>query len=308
MAFPRGPLPRAHHFVPQCWLSGFTKTGQKNGRLWVTDLKRRKQWPSSPANAGHRRDFYRVSAPDLDPVRFEKTFSDIETAIAPVLKSLDEERRDPTAEELEELLGFVAIQWARVPAFRPTILAVADAFHRSRLAEAVGSPDSWAAALKDAGIPADRPGADYDSVREFVRSGEYSLSAEAEWYLLRAFKAVESIIPCLRARHWGTSFSPSGSFIGSDNPVGLDGPKGQQVGFESAEVVVFPVSRHALLCGTTIPVMRTVVNRERIAARNTFTMLGAEEQVYSHIPDFCWLDRAGGYQTDWRLFSKEQFL
>ena len=50
-----GPVPRAHHFAPQCWLSGFTETGQKAGRLWVTDLKMRKQWPSSPLNAGHRR-------------------------------------------------------------------------------------------------------------------------------------------------------------------------------------------------------------------------------------------------------------
>ena len=37
-------------------------------------------------------------------------------------------------------------------------------------------------------------------------------------------------------------------------------------------------------------------------------MLTAHEQVYSHIPDFFWLDEAGGYQTDWKLFSKEKFM
>ena len=57
--------PRAHHFAPQCWLAGFTDTGEKDGRLWVTDLKRRKQWPSNPRNAAHRRDFYRVSDPSV---------------------------------------------------------------------------------------------------------------------------------------------------------------------------------------------------------------------------------------------------
>jgi hypothetical protein len=46
MGVAKGPEPRAHHFVPQCWLAGFTETGERNGRLWVTDLKKRKQWQS----------------------------------------------------------------------------------------------------------------------------------------------------------------------------------------------------------------------------------------------------------------------
>lgn len=41
---------------------------------------------------------------------------------------------------------------------------------------------------------------------------------------------------------------------------------------------------------------------------NTFTMMTADEQVYSHEPDFYWLDENGNCQTDWRLFSKEKIL
>src|ERR1700690_209802 len=108
-----GPLaeaiPRAHHFVPQCWLAGFTETGQKDGRLWVTDLTRQKQWPSSPSNAGHRRDFYRVSEPQPDPVIVEKILSKIENVIAPLLKTLDDEQRAPREDELETLSDFIAI-------------------------------------------------------------------------------------------------------------------------------------------------------------------------------------------------------
>jgi hypothetical protein len=61
--------PRAHHFVPQCWLAGFTETGEKDGQLWVTDLHRRKQWLSSPVNSGRRRDFYRTSADETFKLR-----------------------------------------------------------------------------------------------------------------------------------------------------------------------------------------------------------------------------------------------
>ena len=37
-------------------------------------------------------------------------------------------------------------------------------------------------------------------------------------------------------------------------------------------------------------------------------MMTAEAQVYSHAPDFYWLDEYGKSQTDWRLFSKEKLM
>jgi hypothetical protein len=302
-----GPIARAHHFNPQCWLSGFTDTGEKSGKLWVTDLKRRKQWPSNPLNAGHRRDFYRVSDPQVDPLYFEKRFSEIEDAIAPTLKRLDKERRAPGVEELDNLLSFAAVMFARVPAFRPFILGLEDSIQRSYFSEALQSPKSWVAALRRAGVPIDAPGASYEQAQQF-EGGGYYLSAENEWYLYEGFRMVQHIIPILRARHWTTQISPSGSYIAADNPVAMDGPPEQKIGFESAELVFFPVSRHVLLCGTSAPVKPIAVNRWRIAAHNTFTMLTAEEHVYSHAPDFCWLDEAGKYQTDWKLFGKESIL
>lgn len=92
--------PRAHHFVPQCWLAGFTDSGDKKGRLYVTDLKRGKQWPSSPPNAGHQRDFYRLDDNSRDPTSIENAFAKIEDIVAPILKTLNTERREPSLEEL----------------------------------------------------------------------------------------------------------------------------------------------------------------------------------------------------------------
>ncbi len=307
MAPPDEPEPRAHHFVPQCWLSGFTETGQKSGRLWVTDLKKKKQWQSSPPQAGHRRDFYRFSDPQLDPVAAERVFSKIEAELAPVLRRLDDERRGPTKEELDGLLFFMAIQWTRVPAFRPTALAIADRIQRSWMSRALKSPETWAATLKELNIPADSSGAQYDAMRDFQRPGKYSLSAEPEWFLLRAFQASKGIVRSLSARRRAAYVSKRGSFIGSDNPVALDGPKDQMIGFKNADIVIYPVSRHVLLRGTNIPIKPPAVTSKSIAAHNTFAMLTSDEQVYSHVPDFCWLDENDRYQTDWRLFSREKF-
>lgn len=305
------PETRRHHFAPQCWLAGFTDTGQKDGRLWVTDLKQRKQWQTSPPNAGHRRDFYRVDVPDLDPLAFEKGFGLIEASVAPVLRSLYDSPREVAVEELRELLPFIALQFVRVPAFRPWILKTADTIHHALLSKALASPTTWAREMKKAGISADEPAAAYERMVEFEKfvfnTGEYSLSVGNEWYLMRGYNAVvNAIVPELFARNWETLVSPSGSFIASDSPVSVDGPAGTVVGFKSAEVVLFPVNRYILLAGTITHIRRPLVTRTLIAQHNTFAMLRADEQLYSHEPDFCWLDEGRKHQNSWEVFSKER--
>lgn len=75
------------------WLAGFTETGENDGRLWVTDFSRQRQWPTTPANAGHIRDFFRLANPAPDPVVVERFFSQLEGMVAPVFRALDTERR-----------------------------------------------------------------------------------------------------------------------------------------------------------------------------------------------------------------------
>jgi hypothetical protein len=178
------------------------------------------------------------------------------------------------------------------------------------IAGALKSPESWAKALRKAGIPPDAPGGTYDQMlafeRDVIHTGQYTLSAENDFFLVRGFKvAASAVYPSLKARFWQTLVSPSGSFIGSDNPVVMDGPKGQMVGFKSADIVIFTVNRFVALYSTKLPMRRPVVNRRFIASHNSFTMLTTEEQVYSHIPDFSWLDPAGRIRTDWQSFSRK---
>ena len=300
--------PRLHHFTPACWLAGFTRTGDKDGELWVTDLKRKRQWKSSPLKSGRQRDLYRPSDPELDPSAAEKAFSVLEDAVAPVLKRMDTERRMPDDNELEALLIFMAFQFVRVPAFRPTLLRIADGIHRAELSKALTSEETWRAFLNKIGEPGEGPGADYTKMKEFIEKREYTLSAEPEWFLTRGFQATKGIVPALKDRHWRASVCNAGDFIGSDNPVAIEGAPGRLVGFRNAEIVVFPVSRHFLLYGTNAALRATPLNRIRVAAHNTLTMLKTDEQLYSHVPNFRWLDETGAVQTDWRLFSKDRII
>ena|SRR6266851_436243 len=169
---PQEPEPRRHHYVPRCWLAGFTASGEKGGRLWVTDLSRQRQWPSTPDNAGHIRDFYRLSDLAPDPVVVEKFFSVLEDQVAPLLKSIDRERRRPDNDELDVLLHFMAYQWVRVPRFRPFAFQVLDRIVRERLAKELQSRETWLVALNEAGMDPDAPGAEYEAMKKFFESGE----------------------------------------------------------------------------------------------------------------------------------------
>jgi len=86
-------------------------------------------------------------------------------------------------------------------------------------------------------------------MKEFERSGEYSLVAVTEWYLQRAFSSVETIASLLRVRHLGATFSDS---------ITLDGPKGGGIGFRNAEVVTYPLSGRTLADGVGDEALRRI--------------------------------------------------
>src|SRR5690348_7617692 len=92
----------------------------------------------------------------------------------------------------------------------------------------------------------------------------------------------------------------------SDNPVVLEGERGQLVGFANAEIVMYPASRHVLLTGTLVRVQRPAMNFNYFAGMNTMMLLRTDEQAYSHIADFSWMDENGHVQTDWQQFSKDR--
>ena len=168
------------------------------------------------------------------------------------------------------------MQYVRVPAFRATALRVTENAHRSLLREALKNPALWSAFLKKLGLPSDAPGAGQKEMVEFLESQKATFSAETEWFIQKGFSIVQNVSSWLRDRYWTAAVSSSGSFIGSDNPVSMDGAKGE-IGFKTAEIVLFPVSRRVMLGGTNRPVKPLPTTRTLIARHNTFTMLTADE-------------------------------
>ncbi len=160
--------------------------------------------------------------------------------------------------------------------------------------------------MKEAGIAEDTPGASYESMLESEQSGKYSITVQTEWYIQQMFKAANIIFPTMQKRSWGGAISPTGAFIGCDSPVIVDGPQDKMIGFRNAEIITYALSRYVLLY-STLPESDPFVSRKWIAHVNTLSLLRAEQQVFSHVPDFCWKDENRKYQTDWTLFSKDKY-
>ena len=248
-----------------------------------------------------------MSEPYRDPVAVEKFYSTVEDKIAPILKDADRERRSPQGDELECLCVFMALQWSRVPAFRPKALEIAYKINRANMKRVLKSPASWGRMLKKFKISPDAEGADYGKMKKFVESEQYSMSASNEWYVQQGLESAETILPSLSSRHWNAYVSQKGSFIASDNPVVLEAENRKLIGFENADVITYPLSRHVFLLGTKVGMSFAPLTEKLIARLNTLMMIKAHAQVFSSKPDFCLLDHSERYQTDWRLFAKEQF-
>jgi hypothetical protein len=52
---------RKHHYVPQCYLKGFTRH-RDDPKLFVIDAKERRCFRTSPANVAAERDFHKIDA------------------------------------------------------------------------------------------------------------------------------------------------------------------------------------------------------------------------------------------------------
>jgi hypothetical protein len=275
--------------------------------IYVTDLKRKKQWRCKPSEVGHRRDFNRIDDPSVpDPLVIESHFAEIEDKLAPLLRRLTRDMRGPKDSwELGLLVEYLAIQWIRVPTFREVVRRAYDISFQE---EALSSPEAWARALRNAGVSKGEPGTDYAQALEGIKSGQIEFSPPVEFYFKQGAALLPDAGPELMQRRWGWLISETGQFIGSDNPVSLDGPPNQPNGIVNAPWVSYPTTRHLLLYGTRQPIKLPPLTTKRIAMHNTFLMLTADEQVYSHRPDFHWLDSKDQCQNDWTLFSKDSFV
>lgn len=128
--------PRKHHYIPQFYSACFTDSGLPNGKFYVFDKKHKRQWTSTPANTGHKRDYHSVDlGANVDPMGAEKKLAVFEGRQNAVLRGVRDARslRHLDNDQFAELMGFVALMIARVPAVRERIEEFIDEVSKKEL-------------------------------------------------------------------------------------------------------------------------------------------------------------------------------
>lgn len=173
--------PRRHHYVPSFYLAGFTASGSAEDRLFVFDQGQIRSWPSTPENAGHKRDFYAVDlGPDVDPACFEsEVLARLEAEFSRVIRRSIENESLPAGCDMDVLLNFVAVMATRTPRIRRLVGQVTDLVIKATMQSVVASPESWQKFrdhLREAGLQIGED--EFEQMRELIVSGEYEVDLD----------------------------------------------------------------------------------------------------------------------------------
>ena len=287
--------PRAHHFVPEFYLAGFTGSGQRDGRLAVLGLGELagREWWASPNSLGHERDFYRDDSDMEDPTWFERDLlGGLEGESAGVLKDIAATcvLPDRGTRAWQVLMNFVAVMYARGPGLRDLmsrpILDIAQMIMQSMVADR-GAFDRMVAEMRVGGQLAAGEEPSYEEMRAAVQQGGIGLSLARPYLLRTILRVVEIVLPQLDRRSWTLLINQGAeqAFLVTDRPVAITHTVPQPQTFYNIPTfgrggtdVTMPVSKDLALMGRLENQDRSAidVDAQMIATVNSKTLWQAE--------------------------------
>ncbi len=94
-----GNEPRRHHYIPQVLLKNFL---DDRGYLWIGDKHQKKTYKASPKNVFVKKDLYALHdlTQSTKTYCYEKSFSKMESEVAPVVKRIIEQARNRRCPQL----------------------------------------------------------------------------------------------------------------------------------------------------------------------------------------------------------------
>ena len=283
---------RHHHYLPQCYLRGFTKGAGKDSKLKVFDLKRRKIFDSSTRNVGGIRDFNRVDMEGIPPCAVETSWSSFEGELATVLRELQPDQ-PLSGSEKGFILTMIAILTVRSPEMREHWRQFHAEIAKRIMDNGLFTKERWEKSAAAAGILPPPLGSTYEEMKAFHEEGKYKLKVPTIAHLAREMEMVDILLPLLADRNWLVLSAPdeSSQFITSDHPAVLKWRNSADVPLYLRNNPGFGLPGTRLL----VPLRRDLVvlgeydgrddaeqaSRELVAAFNTQMIISAYSQLYA---------------------------
>jgi hypothetical protein len=271
---------RKHHFVPQCYLGGFTDSGAKDGRLCVFDFVANRFFREKPKNVAFEVDFNCVDVEGHSPDALESAFGEFEGFTASVIRRICSEGQLPKDEEFSYVLNLISLLAVRNPANRRSMTAARLQMCRDiddLLASDRRLYEYHLRKARTAGFVSGRE-VPFEEMQAFVRRGAYTVEISPQGHLQTELRVCKKILASVSSRYWSLLIAASGApdFITCDHPVR-----------RLHRQVVFPLdAKHAVMGNRERPApARIVLEAVDIAEVNLRILNLADRQVYSRTPD-----------------------
>lgn len=284
---------RNHHWVPQCYLKGFTRGRSKKSQLHVTDFEAGRVFSTVPRNVAAGRDFNRVDVDGISPDHVEAGIAVFEGKVDKALERICRGRTFTDAEDRNLVLNLIALLAVRNPGMRESVRYGHEQVMKRVMDLTLATKEryeaSFAKAARAGALRADEI-LPYEQMREFIDRGDYSISVSTTHHVGQELKLVDTVLPLLGQRQWllVRALPGSGGFITSDHPVilqwadqpmtGLRGPGFAHKGTE----LLFTISHDLALVGTFEgPGGVADVEEAQVALMNGIILGNWQRQIYA---------------------------
>lgn len=258
-----------HHYVPKCYLKGFTDGGENSSPFWAIPINNGSPFSTSPNDACAQRDYYTVD--HKNPLVVEDFYAEkIEPNISEALRYIKKNSCLPPQEEMRNLILLLATLYLRVPSHRE---ALVKPFRRMK--EIVESMN-----------------------HAITICNKSSLDYSKSDLIMQEIRLIDVVQECLSKMYYQLYIveDEKHNVITSDNPFMMwhtKGCRGIHFGLNTSNVLIcVPITSKAILLARNEKVIEGefLATKEMIAMTNTKIMWSASRFYYSKTEEILLLD------------------
>jgi Protein of unknown function (DUF4238) len=294
---------RRHHYLPRCYLKGFSKPRERGKWHYVHVYDRSGEtFKANIINIATQKDFNRVEIEGHPPDAFEQgVLAKFENELGPALVRILEHRSLKDDADRALLFNLIGMSAIRTPRHRETLRDFHEQIAHMIMDLATATKERWEGQtrqMKAEGHVSKRD-VPYEEMRAAVVGKKFRIQVPTERHIEMEMNALDAVLPTLFKRKWVVLLPPmeSPGFVTCDHPVCLmfSDPKmrgkfkGPGHGLAGTQLI-FPIGTHMAVVGAyEIEEGTLKLNEDRVAGVNGALVTYADRQVYAANPDFTYV-------------------
>lgn len=258
-----------HHYIPKCYLKGFTNGGENSSLFWAIPKNNDAPFITSPNDSCAERDYYSVD--HKNSLIVEDFYAEeIEPKITKAIRHIERYLCLPPKEEMRHLILLLATLYVRVPSHRKTLER-----------------------------PMRRAKEIVESMRQEINVSNKDEFEYSKTDLIKSeLMLIDTIQKCLSNKYYQLHIIQDDhlNVITSDNPFILSHPKGREgfyFGLNTSNIeICVPITSKAILIARNEEIKEGsfIASKELIGLTNTKLILSTNRFFYSKTKEILLVD------------------